>query len=194
MEVRPATSDDIPALAGVLARAFDDDPVTRWVYGEGSGRSRWTRRFFAWQLRRLLAQDLTWTADPRAGAAIWALPDRWREGTVDVLRLMWATLPGVLPRTPRILRGLGQVEEHHPEHRHLYLAVLGVEPERQGAGLGAALLRPGLELCDREGLPAYLETATERNVAFHSRQGFRVTGEVGLPAGPTIRLMWRDPR
>jgi len=191
--VRLATRDDAPELARVLARAFDDDPVTRWVYGEGGGRARWSANFFAWQLRRLVPQDATWTTEGREGAAIWALPERWRESAGEMLRLVATTFPGILVRTPRVLRGLGQVEARHPHERHLYLAVLGVEPDRQGDGVGSALIRPGLELCDREAIPAYLETAKERNVAFYSRHGFRVTEELRLPGGPPIWLMWRDP-
>ena len=156
MAVRQARADDIPHLTRVLVRAFDDDPVTRWVYGDGRARERWSGTFFRWQLRRLQRQDVTWTTDAREGAAIWALPDQWRESTGEMLRLIAGTLPGVLGRAPRVLRGLGQVEERHPEHAHLYLAVLGVDPVRQGEGVGSSLIRPGLELCDREGLPAYL--------------------------------------
>ena len=92
-----------------------------------------------------------------------------------------------------MLRGLDSVEKAHPRERHLYLAVLGVEPSRQGEGLGSRLIRPGLELCDREGIPAYLETAKERNIGFYSRHGFRVTDELRLPKGPPVWLMWRDP-
>jgi len=48
---------------------------------------------------------------------------------------------------------------------------------------------------DREGMPAYLETSKERNIAFYARHGFAVTGEVSAPAGgPTLWLMWREPR
>ena len=84
-------------------------------------------------------------------------------------------------RAPPVLAGSTSVEKAHPRERHLYLAVLGVEPSRQGEGLGSELLPPGLELCDREGIPAYLETAKERNVSFYSRHGFRVTDELRLP-------------
>ena len=56
------------------------------------------------------------------------------------------------------------------------------------------LLRPGLELCDREGLAAYLESSKESNLAFYGRFGFRVTDEVRMPGGgPPVWLMWRDP-
>ena len=36
------------------------------------------------------------------------------------------------------------------------------------------MLAPGLALCDTEGLPAYLESSKEPNVAFYGRFGFRV--------------------
>jgi ribosomal protein S18 acetylase RimI-like enzyme len=193
MEVRLATCDDVPVLSGMLVRAFDDDPVTRWTYGDGEARPRWSRRFFVWQLRRLMPQQSVWTTRSGEAAALWARPGCWRESGLEALRLLWATAPGLAPRARRVLRGLGQVEKRHPEERHLYLAVLGVEPGRQGCGLGSAVVRPGLELCDRDGLPAYVETSRERSVAFYARHGFAVTDEVRLPAGPPVWLMWRDP-
>ncbi len=190
MQLLQPTAEDIPSLAAVLGRAFADDPVTRWCYRKPA---RWGERFFDWQLRRLLDQDVTWTTEGRDGAAIWALPDRWREGTGDLLRLARAVFPGLGPRIPRVLRGLSKVEARHPEERHLYLAVLGVEPALQGQGVGSRLLGPGLALCDTEGLPAYLETATERNVVFYNRHGFDVTDRIDLPNGPPVWLMWRAP-
>jgi hypothetical protein len=38
-----------------------------------------------------------------------------------------------------------------------------------------------LERADRDGLPAYLETATARNVLLYERQGFDVVEEMTLP-------------
>src|SRR5919107_898411 len=174
MTVRPARREDVDALTGVLTRAFHDDPVTRWVYASDARRPHWSQRFFRWELERLLPQDVAWTTDDRAGAALWALPDQWRESPRETLQLFRATLLGVVPRLPRVLRGLTQVEQRHPAERHLYLAILGVDPARQGEGLGSRLIRPGLELCDREGLPAYLETGKEENLAFYARHGFTV--------------------
>ncbi|MGH2912475.1 MAG: GNAT family N-acetyltransferase, partial [Solirubrobacteraceae bacterium] len=75
-----------------------------------------------------------------------------------------------------------------------YLAVLGTEPDMQGQGLGSAVLEPVLRQCDNDGVAAYLESSKERNIAFYARHGFRVTGEIRLPRGPTMWPMWRDPR
>lgn len=199
MAVQLATDQDRDGLTAVLARAFADDPVLRWVYGPAAAdhhrerQRRRERRFFAWALERLATQQLTWTTGGREGAAIWALPGRWRETPREAMELCVLTAPAVGLRAPRILRGFAQVEARHPAAPHLYLAVLGVDPGRQGSGLGSALLQPGLGVCDRDGIPAYLETAEERNIAFYARHGFRVTGELTLPKGPPVWFLWREP-
>src|SRR5213592_3271679 len=164
MEVRPARGDEVPQLAAMLARAFHDDPVTAWFIRNDARRPRYAARFFAWQLHRLLGQDHVHVAADGSGAALWALPGQWRESTWQALRLFVALVPTLVSHLPSAARGVERVESRHPEDPHLYLAVLGTDPPAQGRGIGSALLRPGLELCDREGLPAYLESSKERNV------------------------------
>ena len=44
---------------------------------------------------------------------------------------------------------------------------------------------------DRDALPAYLETATERNLGFYQSLGFRVTGEHQIKRGPKVWFMLR---
>lgn len=60
-------------------------------------------------------------------------------------------------------------------------------------GLGSALMRPTLERCDREGLPAYLEASSERNAALYERLGFELIRELRVAGSPPLRLMARPP-
>jgi ribosomal protein S18 acetylase RimI-like enzyme len=194
MEVRLARGDEVPQLAAMLARAFHDDPVTSWFMRSERRRPKYAARFFGWQLHRLMGQGHVYAADDRSAAALWALPGQWRESNWQALRLFVALVPALGGHLPIAARGVERVEKRHPVEPHLYLAVLGTDPPAQGRGVGSALIRPGLELCDREGLPAYLESSKESNVAFYARFGFRVTEEVRMPGGgPTVWLMWRDP-
>jgi ribosomal protein S18 acetylase RimI-like enzyme len=193
-EVRHATAEDRRALAGSLARAFHDDPVMSWFFPESERRTDRNRRFFSMRVRQLLPHGETYTTDGVLGGALWAAPDRWRVGRADEMRMAVALLPAIWRRLGPVLRGVELIERAHPTEPHYYLAVLGTDPEAQGRGLGSALMQPMLDTCDRDDVPAYLESSKERNIDFYARHGFRVTGEVRLPAGPCVWPMWRDPR
>jgi ribosomal protein S18 acetylase RimI-like enzyme len=98
-------------------------------------------------------------------------------------------------RTVSVLGGLDRMEVRHPQDRsHWYLFILGTEPTAQGRGLGSALLAQVLARVDADGMPVYLESSSERNLALYGRHGFEVTSEVAIPGGPRIWPMWREPR
>jgi len=82
-----------------------------------------------------------------------------------------------------------------PREPHFYLAILGVRPDRQGTGLGSALLSRTLSRLDEAGAPAYLESSNPVNVPLYQRHGFRAVDEIRLPGGgPSELCMWREPR
>lgn len=195
--VRRATAADVPVLAGVLARAFFDDPVARWSCRSDALRPDVLQRYEHARLRQLLAEDEVWTSHDRAVAALWAPPDRWRTTVREDIALARGMVrPRLLPRMPMVVWGILGMERRHPPHPpHWYLAVLGTDPGRQGEGLGSAVLAPVLDQCDADEIGAYVESSNERNNDFYARHGFRVTGAVRMPrGGPTIWTMWREPR
>jgi GNAT superfamily N-acetyltransferase len=187
--VTAASATDFERVVTDLHAAFIDDPVLSWAFPDEAKRRRYGRSFFEMHARHLIPGGLTWRAD--GGGALWAAPGHWRESPLEALRLGAATFRGLGSHGLRVARGLLGIQSRHPREPHLYLAVVGVRPERQGNGLGTALLRPGLAHADRLGLPAYLESSNIRNVPLYERHGFEVTEEVDLPSGPPIWLMWR---
>jgi GNAT superfamily N-acetyltransferase len=77
---------------------------------------------------------------------------------------------------------------------HWYLAFIGMEPSRQGRGLGGALLGPVLARAHHKRVPCYLETFLARNVPFYRRHGFKVVAEGTLPeSGLAFWTMRREP-
>ena len=186
--IRVATESDAPALRESLARAFHDDPIASWSLPSERRRAAQLSRFYRERLRTLLPDEMVFCDDERRGAALWAPPDRWEVGVGEIARMRVVTR-----RAPVFLVGARRVDRAHPREPHYYLASLGVSPEAQGTGVGSRLLQPMLERCDREGVPAYLESSKERNLAFYGRHGFRVTGRVSMPlGGPPLWFMWRD--
>ncbi len=195
-DVRKLTAGDVPRVARALARAFADDPVMSWIFQDDSGRPARLERAFGLFLRKIwLPEEECYAADRQFGAALWLPPGKWHLGALAQLRMLPSTISVAGRNLPRLFTALNLIEKKHPKAPpHYYLAVLGVEPEFQGRGFGSALMRPVLARCDRDRMPAYLESSKRRNIALYERHGFRVVEELRLPKeGPPIWPMWREP-
>ncbi len=184
--VRRATRQEIPALAATLARAFVHDPFYSFLAGDAPERSQRMQDGWSGILRFGSAGLVeTYTTDDYAGVALWIPPGHGGPSFIDSLRMTpsIARLAG-WRRLRQVTNAIGALEERHRHHvpqAHFYLSALGVEPDRQGEGVGTALMQPVLERCTRDGVPAYLETATARNVLLYERLGFDVVEELTLP-------------
>ncbi|MEA2652574.1 MAG: hypothetical protein QOI85_2295 [Chloroflexota bacterium] len=184
--VRRATPQEIPELAATLARAFAHDPFYSFLAGDAPERSQ--RMQDGWSgILQFGSAGLaeTYTTDDHAGVAVWIPPAHGGPSFVDSLRMTpsIARLAG-WRRLRQVTNAIGALERRHHHHApqpHFYLSALGVEPDRQGEGIGTALMQPVLDRCDRDGIPAYLETATARNVLLYERLGFDVVEELTLP-------------
>ncbi|MDQ3657826.1 MAG: GNAT family N-acetyltransferase, partial [Chloroflexota bacterium] len=128
------------------------------------------------------------------------------------LRIASAMLPMLRFGRSMVTR-LGQMEETakaaFPKEPCWYLAALGVDPERQGQGIGSRLMETALAEIDRSPETAgaaargaatrgaaYLETGEEINVRFYERFGFKVREsalQLAPAPGPTHWTMWRPP-
>ncbi len=194
--VRKASPADRQRLVAAMARAFDDDPFANWVCAQDKRRARRIYDFMDVAYRITAPHGDVYTTGDVQGGAFWAPPAKWKMGPLQQLRLTPAMGRSAgWRRIPSVIGGLNAVEKHHPHEPHYYLLALGVEPELQGHGLGTQLMAPILERCDREKVPAYLESSKEKNVPLYERNGFQVTERLEIPnGGPPIWLMWRDPR
>src|SRR5437588_10129807 len=111
-EVRP---DDVAALAGVLARALDDDPLFIALYPDSARRSRALIAMFGAWLRLLhLPRGAAWTTDDVAGGALWMPPGAWRIGLVDQIRLAPSVLGALGTRVFASPRALSAIGARHP--------------------------------------------------------------------------------
>ena len=191
--VRPSANADLTAIGTVLAAAFHDDPVVSWIM-PGDERRRadlpMLMRLFASRFQPHGENQINETG---TGAAVWAPP-----GAVftpdDDQRFETALTAAAGDAIGRAGELMAVMDECHPHDPHHYLMLLGVVPDRQGTGIGSALLRAVLDRADRAGEAAYLEATTPRNRALYERHGFEVTRELRCADCPPLWAMWRDPR
>lgn len=189
VDVHHATAADVTAIASTLAAAFYHDPVFTWCYPDAERRRQILPSWFRAVLETNLPHGEIYTTRSDVGAAVWVPPgveddEQLSDNLGDISGEYAASLFGAFE-----LMG-----EHHPRDLHHYLFLLGTRPDWQGKGIGTALMRPVLDLCDRDAMPAYLEATSEHNLRLYLRHGFEVAGEIKLPNGPCMWPMWRRPR
>ncbi|MFJ8542535.1 GNAT family N-acetyltransferase [Streptomyces sp. NPDC093586] len=188
-----ATADDASEISRILARAFDDDPMMRWFFPDGTARDAALERYFATIFTRQYVRHGL-CERTGAAAAFWVPAQARAKAVPDAETVQ--ELQGILgERAPLFRDAVEAAAAHTPEEPHWYLAVVGADPAARGQGHGAALLRSGLAQADAEGMPVLLESSKPSNLPFYEHFGFTVREELRLPGeGPVLWAMRREPR
>lgn len=189
--VETVTTADEAAAIAVLTLAFSTDPAARWSWPDPQTYldvfPRFARAFGGAAFMKGGAHVI----GAGAGAALW-LPPGAEPDDGALTELFRTTVKG-----PALMDGaqvMQQMMSYHPQEPHWYLPLIGIDPKRQGEGLGSALLDHALAICDRDDVAAYLESSNPRNVALYQRHGFEILGRIQHGSSPTLVPMLRKPR
>jgi GNAT superfamily N-acetyltransferase len=189
--VAVATSPDRAKIIDVILAAFESDPVARWMLPADAAYRSVFKPLIAALGGGAFDHHSVYHTPDFSGAALW-LPPGVDPDEAAIGTLVEHTLEGAARET--MFSIFEQMGRAHPSGPHWYLPFIGVVPGYQGHGIGTALLEASLVQCDREGLPAYLESTNPRNVPLYERFGFRVSGEIQAGDCPALMPMIRPRR
>ena len=193
-DVRPVISSfDIRAEAAtsVITLAFSSDPVARWTYPDPDQYLEYFPRFIKAFAGRSFENGTAFLAPDFAGAALWLKPGVGPNED-ELLGLVWESTSSDVQKD--LFPLFEQMAKFHPTYPHWYLPMIGVEPSRQGSGVGSALLQHSLATCDADGLPAYLESSSPKNIPLYERFGFEQIGVIRSGDAPPMFPMLRKPQ
>ena len=187
---------DAGILAQVIADAFADLDVSRWLVPDPGTRRAIFPGYFRIHVEGALADGLVLTTPARDAAALWVPlgPDGPGEPPKEYRdRLAAAVTRRHLARFSALDAAL---HRHHPAGvAHEYLAILAVRPGRQRLGIGTALMNARHAILDRDGIPAYLEASDPAKRDIYLKRGYANSGNpIRLPDGPSMYPMARHPR
>jgi len=189
--------------AAVLgARSFYDDPFFVHLSAEPMLRARGLALYLRSHLAALgdtaVASCARDGAGTLVGMCVWQKPGTYPLPVTAQAREMAGALWALIPRPPAVAKGLRYtlaMEKARPREDHWYLCLLAADPMAWRRGIGTALMEPSLEIIDGDGLPCYLETQKEANLAYYRRFGFEETARLTpSPGGPALFTMTRPVR
>ena len=112
-------------LAGVLNRAFQDDPNFRYLIPDEQERLRLLPDYFRWAIRASQQCGEIHTTQTVDGGALWISPKHMLE---------WSNLS----RYVNLATPLEEAHSRLAGGSHWYLLAHGVEPSKQGMGIGGS--------------------------------------------------------
>jgi ribosomal protein S18 acetylase RimI-like enzyme len=190
-EVRTATDADRKAVIDVITLAFSTDPMARWSFPDPATYLSVMPNVIRAFGGNGFAHGSVHLVEGGVAAAMW-LPPGVHPDADQLAALTEQHSPR--EQIDDMTKVFEQMASYHPGEPCWYLPLIGVDPACQGRGHGSALLRYALERCDRDGLPAYLESSNPRNVPLYERHGFEAMGSIQAGSSPTVVPMLRHPR
>lgn len=189
-QVDRVTGEKQSELIDVLMLAFSTDPIARFGMPRANQYLNGMRIVFGGFSETAIESGCAWLCTDHGGAAMW-LPPGVHESEEGMDEMPQFIEP---ERMDEFLGLLGQMEASHPDRPHWYLGFIGVDIDRQGEGLGSALMKTSLQPVDEAGDLAYLVSSNIRNVPLYERFGFEVTSEIQVGNSPVVYPMVREAR
>ncbi|MFI9724176.1 hypothetical protein ACIHFE_31795 [Streptomyces sp. NPDC052396] len=194
---RPARQAEAGVLAELLAEAFFNDPLTRWITPDDHRRAQLLPGMFQVFLDMSFAHDGVLTNSGQDAVLTFFPPGAW-ERLEEHGEAYDRRFAEVLGADAERLDTISRLQAaHHPvDQPHYYLAFGAVRGTAQGAGRISALVAEVVARADAQEVGVYGEASSPGGEAAARRFGCRPAGpEIVLPGdGPSLRPLWRDPR
>ncbi|MCL2706971.1 MAG: GNAT family N-acetyltransferase [Dehalococcoidia bacterium] len=171
------------------ARAFENDSFTRWLIPNPAKRAN-IRYPFKGYLRMAAANSasMAFTTSQRCEGVITYMP---AETKFSLFTMLDAGYPFTSLRCgwrylwldSKSTSMCDKLRKKLAPPRYCYLALLAVDPAYQGQGIASALIKPILQMLDKDNMPCYLETQNLKNVEMYQHFGFKLMHQTNAPGG-----------
>ncbi|GMO27901.1 MAG: hypothetical protein Pg6A_15650 [Termitinemataceae bacterium] len=180
INIRKIERADIDAVIEIMAKAFQNSALYRYLEPDAEKRAQFLRLVFRHRIAFSFDTHEAYAAynmETMSGAAFWAHPDsKMRENSA--LEEAVRECSGIFEKWRRFHEILFEAFSKAYSKPHWSLGPIAVAPEVWGQGTAGALIRHKLAQIDESGLPCLLGTQDEVNIKIYTRYGFRLIHKV----------------
>jgi len=174
------TEDQVKNASKVLSRAFYDNPWSIYLIPDDSERREKLKYIYEYIIRYdILYGEVYSPSSDLEGIAGW-IPFEYIYKTYESqIRCGGKKIVEKLgiefyKRSKKLEEFREIIHKRHAPFKHWYLDSIGVEPEFQGKGYAGTLLKAMFARVEKENLPIYLETSTEKNISIYQHYDFEI--------------------
>ncbi len=177
LQATPAARERV---VDTVVSAFRGDPAFRYFFIDEAAFERHAATFVGYLFDERVERGTVWIVDGGAAVAMWDGPQP--NGGLPANDHRQLDLPD--DTLKRLDRYDAAVEAALPSTPYWYLGIVATHPDCAGRGWGRLSMTAGIGRATADGLPAYLETTHESNVALYQRVGWRVTEATSVDGLP----------
>jgi len=176
--IRIATKEDRTRAIQVLAASFDTNPAVNDTIIPDRKRDQRLNALMEYVFGTGFARDGVFVTDDISGVVVVYDPVTYRSKFSDSIRQMklvhrsmgWSRMRYAAAKDKKMAG-------FRPSTPHLYLQMIGIDPQSQGKGIGSKLIQFIQKKSQQEDKPVYLETSVLKNVEMYLRKGFVIHGD-----------------
>jgi hypothetical protein len=191
---------DINDAAKVLALAFCDDPIFRYIFQTTEKYEKSAVWMFSSWVRWAMLYGNAWMTDDKKGVVLMRslqTPEMSISSMIHAGMLLTPFKLGFTSFRRFYFEIVSLLDKKHKEimgvQPHWYGWMIGVTSEQRG--IGRELMNYCFKIADDSHVPIFLETSTQRNVALYNHKEFQVRDKVQFAPGDfTLYFMVRSPR
>lgn len=169
---------DLNKAAAVLSRSFYDYPIFKYIIPDPGYRKDKLKYLCRFLLSLGIAKgEVIGPSNNMEGVSIWLPPKGSKDSGMDaicagLLSLFVHVRLGTISRFIEVGKIKGEMRAEIIKGQYYSCDMIGVDPLLQKRGFGRKVIEAKLLEFDREGMPCYLETSKNENIAYYERFGF----------------------
>lgn len=179
--MRRATVNDRQLVIDILKKSFGDNKSVNYVVKQDQKREDRIKGLMEYSFDLCNAFGEVWMSEDLQACALILFPDKKKTSVKTILWDLKLALSVIgLDRLSTVLKRESMIKTQHPKEPFAYLWFIGVNPSKQGRGIGSAFIQEVIDKCEKDQRPIYLETSMERNLPFYQKFGFEIFKSLDL--------------
>lgn len=170
-----ATKDDKKLILDILTASFHTNQSVNYIIKKDNRRDERIRSLMDYSFEICQKFGEVFLSEDRSGCALVVYPDKKKTTFQSILLSLKLIFKCIgFQNIQKTLKREAMIKKVQPKEAMTYLWFIGVDPEKQGHGIGTRLLTYILESSRMKNRPVCLETSTLSNLSWYKKFGFKI--------------------